>query len=102
MGVSESASTRRRASDNDTLCLICLKKVAQFVRGVANLAADRCERSNRERTGAMHRDANMSPVCMTHHVVAAGDPFQFPVGLTQCLDDVFPESRTGIRPYRRR
>jgi hypothetical protein len=42
----------------------------------------------------------MSPVCMAHHVVAAGDPFQFPADLASALTMSFPESRTGIRPHR--
>ncbi|MGH3224263.1 MAG: hypothetical protein ACRDPY_37210, partial [Streptosporangiaceae bacterium] len=47
-----AAKVHHRASDNDTLCLIFLKKVAQLVRAAANLAADRCKRSHRERSGA--------------------------------------------------
>ena len=80
----------RSASDNYTGRPVTLKKVAQFVRGAADLAADRCERPDRERPGAMHRNAHMPPVGMPHHMVAASDPFQFPAALAECLDDVLP------------
>ena len=78
VAISTNAAICRSASDNYTGRPVTLKKVAQFVRGAADLAADRCERPDRERPGAMHRNAHMPPVGMPHHMVAASDPVPVP------------------------
>lgn len=96
------ASATRSASDNYTGRPVTLKKVAQLVRGAADLAADRCERPDRERPGAMPGTLTCRPsecriTCWLPVTRSSSQP-----PLPSALTMFFPESRTGIRPRRRR